>query len=73
MAVSMLFWQSLHHQKIDLASTDPKPGWWGILAAYLALFFLFRILSRYSEKNKMKIYTREQMLLVKEPGGNPLV
>ena len=64
--------QSKTKSDIDVSKLDPKFDWWMGLAALAVLYFLFRYLDRYSEENKMKIYTKEQSLLVNETQGNPL-
>lgn len=64
--------QSKTKSDIDVSKLDPKFDWWMGLAALAVLYFLFKYLNRYSEENKMKIYTKEQALLVKETQGNPL-
>ena len=72
-AVCQLFWLSIRNKKLDPASMDPDVDWWGGIIAVLVLYFLFNFLTRHSEKNKMKIYTKEQALMVNEPEGEPLV
>jgi membrane protease YdiL (CAAX protease family) len=64
--------QSKTKSDIDVSKLDPKFDWWMGLAALAVLYFLFKYLNRYSEENKMKIYTKEQALLVNENLGNPL-
>jgi membrane protease YdiL (CAAX protease family) len=64
--------QSKTKSDIDVSKLDPKFDWWMGLAALAVLYFLFKYLNRYSEENKMKIYTKEQALLVNETQGNPL-
>lgn len=64
--------QSKPISKIDVSKLDPKFDWWMGLAALVILYFLFKYLDRYSEENKMKIYTKEQALMVNETQGNPL-
>lgn len=70
-AVAQLYAMSSNNKPVDVSKIDPKVEWWLGLVAIVILFFLFRFLSRYSEKNKMKIYTKEQSLLVNETSGNP--
>ena len=64
--------QSKTKSDIDVSKLDPKFDWWMGLLALVVLYFLFKYLDRYSEENKMKIYTQEQSLLVNETQGNPL-
>jgi hypothetical protein len=64
--------QSKTISKIDVSKLDPKFDWWMGLLALVILYFLFKYLDRYSEENKMKIYTKEQALMVNETQGNPL-
>jgi hypothetical protein len=64
--------QSKTKSDIDVSKLDPKFDWWMGLVALAVLYFLFKYLNRYSEENKMKIYTKEQALLVNENQGNPL-
>ena len=70
-AVAQLYAMSSKNKPVDVSKIDPKVEWWLGLVAIGILFFLFRFLDRYSAKNKMKIYTREQSLLVNETSGNP--
>ncbi len=71
-AVSQMFFLSIKKAKVDVGELDPKVDWWMGLLAVVALFVFFRLLEKHSESNKMKIYAREQALLIHEPGGNPL-
>jgi hypothetical protein len=68
-----MFWLSMHNKKVDPTSMDPDVSWWGSLIALAVLYFFFHFLNRHSEKNKMKIYTKEQALMVNESEGRPLV
>ena len=70
-AVAQLFALSRANEKPDVSKIDPKVEWWFGLIAIVILFFLFKTLIRYSQKNRMKIYTREQVLLADTPTGNP--
>lgn len=71
-AVCQMFWLTMHNKKADATSMDPDVSWWGSLIALAVLYFLFHFLNRHSEENKMKIYTKEQALMVNEPEGEPL-
>lgn len=71
-AVAQLFAMSRSKEKMDISKLDPKVDWWFGIIALAMLFFLFKWIDRYSEKNKMKIYTREQVLLANENSGNPI-
>lgn len=64
--------QNTTKSDIDVSKLDPKFDWWMGLLALIVLYFLFKYLDRFSEENKMKIYTQEQSLLVNETQGNPL-
>ena len=70
-AVAQLYAMSRNNKPVDVSKIDPKVEWWLGIVAIVILFFLFRFLVRYSEKNKMKIFTKEQSLLVNETSGNP--
>lgn len=70
-AVAQLYAMSRNNKPVDVSKIDPKVEWWLGIVAIVILFFLFRFLARYSEKNKMKIFTKEQSLLVNETSGNP--
>jgi membrane protease YdiL (CAAX protease family) len=72
-AVLQMYAMSQSKSKIDVSKLDPKFDWWMGLVALVVLYFLFKFLDRHSEENKMKIYTKEQALLVNENQGNPLV
>lgn len=69
-ALAQLFSLGLAKHKMDPANIDPKVDWWFGIIAVGILFFLFRFLDRYSIKNRMKINTREQLLLA-ETTSNP--
>ena len=71
-AVCQMFWLSMHNKKVDPTSMDPDVSWWGSLIALAVLYFFFHFLNRHSEENRMKIYTKEQALMVNEPEGEPL-
>ena len=72
-AVAQLFSMSKNKEKMDISKLDPKVDWWFALIAIAILFFLFKLLTRYSARNNMKIYTKEQALMVNESIGNPFV
>ncbi len=71
-AVIQMFVLSGKKETIDMSKLDPTVDWWVGFLALGALFILFKYLHRYSEENKMKIYAREQALLVNETIGNPI-
>ena len=71
-AVSQMFLLSAKKTKLEVSELDPKVDWWVGLLAIGVLIVFFKLLDKHSENNKMKIYTREQALLVHESGGNPL-
>ena len=62
-AVTQLFILSGKGNKIDPQSLDTKVDWWWGLAASACMVVLFIIFDKFSSENKMKIYTREQILL----------
>jgi membrane protease YdiL (CAAX protease family) len=70
-AVAQLFSMSRSKEKMDISKLDPKLDWWYGLIAVAILFLLFKVISRYSQKNIMKIYTKEQVLMANENTGNP--
>jgi membrane protease YdiL (CAAX protease family) len=53
-AVAQLYAMSRNNKPVDVSKIDPKVEWWLGIVAIVILFFLFRFLARYSEKNKMK-------------------
>lgn len=65
-AVTQLFYLSRKNEKLDLGKIDPQVDWWVGVVALVALFFLFRLLEKYSSINKAKIEAKEQVLLAKE-------
>lgn len=71
-AVIQMFVLSGKKESIDISKLDPQVDWWVGFLAVAVLVMLFKYLHRYSEDNKMKIYAREQALLVNENIGNPL-
>lgn len=72
-AVAQLFWMSTHNQKMDITKLDPKIDWWYGLIALLALIFLFRLLNKYSIKNRAKIEAKEALLYAKGNTHNPFI
>lgn len=69
-AVIQMYVLSNSKEKIDVSKLDPKIDWWFGVIALGILYGLFLFLDRYSEKNKMKIHTKEQVLLANETGGD---
>lgn len=69
-AVAQLFYMSRQTKKIDISKIDPKVEWWYGIIALIALVFLFRLLERYSNQNRLNIHSKEQLLLSKTT-GNP--
>ncbi len=70
-ATAQLYVLSQKHVKIAPENMDMKvDGWMGIIAL-VVLVFLFNILKKYSEVNKMRIYTREQSLMAHYESGHP--
>jgi hypothetical protein len=65
-AVGQLFYMSRKHLKIDVNEMDPGlPLWTGIITAVI-LFFLFKLMEKYSAENKARIVAREQVLIAQE-------
>jgi uncharacterized protein len=65
-AVTQLFYLSRMNKKINIEQMDPQLPWWtGIITAAL-LFFLFKLLQRYSQTNQARISAQEQVLMAKE-------
>jgi membrane protease YdiL (CAAX protease family) len=62
LALAQLFAMSRKHQPVDPSAIDQKVEWWLALIALFSLIFLFKLLHRYSVRNRMKIYTKEQRL-----------
>ncbi len=70
-AITQMFILSRANKTADINELDPKLDWWWALVAIVILALLFKLLSRYSDKNKVKIFSREQELTVKGSTGNP--
>jgi hypothetical protein len=70
-AVSQMYVLSVRNEKIDITKLDTKVEWWVGIIAIVALFFLFRFLNRYTEKNSMKIIAKEQSLFSTENTASP--
>lgn len=69
-ALAQLFSMSRSNQKIDVSKIDPKIEWWFGVIAIGVLIFLFRFLDKYSEKNRLRINSKENLLLA-ETRSNP--
>ncbi|MEO7264858.1 MAG: CPBP family intramembrane glutamic endopeptidase [Ferruginibacter sp.] len=62
-AVIQLFYLGMKHEKVDVSKLDPSIHWaWGLLALAV-IIFLFRMLNKASVENRMRIETRETLLL----------
>ncbi len=72
LALAQLFAMTRNNQPVDINQLNPTVEWWFGLIALATLFILFTLLKRYSEKNRMRIYAKEQAMLVAAPNGNPL-
>lgn len=72
-AVAQLFYMSTANQKIDPGKLDPKVPGWVALIALVALIFLINMMRKASALNRIKIDTREQLLLVKDNTYDPFV
>jgi len=70
-AVTQLFYLSNQKKKMDVSSIDPKVEWWIGIIALIVLAFLFRLLNRYSIKNRELITAKEQMHMAKENVHDP--
>lgn len=71
-AVGQFFALSKSNDTINVSEMDVHMPWWiGAIAAGVVIF-LCKLLSKYSQENKMRIYSREQALMVNYPTGNPL-
>ena len=70
-AVTQLFLISGQKQRMDIGKIDTKVPWWIGLAGLLFLYFLFRLLNKYSFRNREKINAREQVMLAKENVYDP--
>ena len=70
-AVTQLFVMSNQKEKIDVSKLDPKLPWWIGFAAFVFLFFLFKLLNKYSFRNREKINAQEQLMLAKENVYDP--
>ena len=70
-AVTQLFVMSNQKQKMDIGKLDPKVPLWVGFIALVFLFFLFRLLNKYSFRNREKVNTQEQLMLAKENVYDP--
>ncbi|HRE64550.1 MAG TPA: CPBP family intramembrane metalloprotease [Ferruginibacter sp.] len=73
LAVTQLFWLSRQKDKLNIAEIEPKVEWWLGLLALVAIFFLFKLLEKYSAENKTAIALKEKTLLAKEDPFQSLV
>ena len=65
-AVSQLFYLSNKNEKLDLDKLEPQLPWWVGLIALIALYFLFKLLEKFSVAGKQKIATKEAVLIANE-------
>lgn len=70
-AVSQLFLMSSQKQKMDISKLDPEVPWWVGLVALGLVYFLFRLLNKYSIRNISKIDEKEKMLFASNNTYNP--
>ena len=73
LAVTQLFWLSRQKDKLNIAEIEPKVEWWLGLLALAAIFFLFKLLEKYSAEKKTAIALKEKTLLAKEDPFQSLV
>lgn len=71
-AVGQFYVISKQHPNVNLSEMDAVVPWWTGLVAVVVLIFLLKLLAKYSNNNKMRIYSREQALMAGFPSGNPL-
>jgi hypothetical protein len=57
---------SQQKEKPDISKLDPQVPWWAGLVVLGLLIFFFRLLNRYSVKNREKILAKEQLILASE-------
>ena len=70
LALTQMFYMFKTNQKVDLDKMDMQFGWIAAAGALIALVVLFRLLEKYSVKNRLKIDAREAVLLAK---ANPFL
>jgi uncharacterized protein len=70
-AVSQLFYLSQQKEKLDVASLDPKVHWSVAILAVFALYYLFRVLNKYSVASREKINAIERSILSRENTHDP--
>ena len=63
--LTSIFVMRLKHQKVNMDQLDPSIHWSLGLVGILVLAGLFIILNKYSAKNRVKIETKENLLLAK--------
>lgn len=61
-AVGQMYFMSVKAEKIDVSKLDSNLDWWFAIPFALLLYFLFKMLNKHSQENKMKIYAKEQLL-----------
>lgn len=72
-ALTQLFYMSRSSQKIDVKEIDPAVPLWVALIAFMAIIGFFMMLKKYSEKNRLLIDNKYQLLMVTESNDPPFV
>lgn len=61
-AVTQLFWVSQTKKAIAVDSLDPEVPWWLAVITLIAIYFVYTLLKKISEKNRSRIIVKEQTL-----------
>jgi hypothetical protein len=62
-ALSQLFYFTMHKRNVDVDKLDPKVSIWAGLIGVAITYGLFIAYERYSQKNRQLIENKEQVLL----------
>lgn len=60
--IGQMYFMSTKAEKIDITQIDSNLDWWFAVPFAILLYFLFKMLNKHSQENKMKAYAQEQLL-----------
>lgn len=71
-ALFQLYYLQLTHHEVNVSKMEDPVHPLISIHGLISVFALFILIKEISEKNKLRIYAREQALLVNQPSGHPI-